>query len=367
MKDMSNTPSNEGSSPANSTKRKQMEKKAEVLDATKTARAICRAVNGKSTPHVPAIGYLKTLLSEHTGSEGYLIIKQCAVRLLESVLVKRNRADIDIWDVSADDIGQVKSRLVSVGCTDGTIRLYLDVLSALFAVAVKREVLRKNVVRKVDKPPRRKNSPRRPFTDEELQKVCDVADDEWFGMILFALYTGLRLGDVSRLVYRDLDLETNFIRANVKKTKSFEPKPIPPPLACYCKGLKRPEDLDQPLFPHAYGLVLAGNLSKLSYLFVKLLVKAGVRARGIKVRGQIREGGEKYIPLSFHCLRHNHTTMLKRAKIPEAIARKIAGHLSIAVSDVYTFLGEDIALAAVDDLPETVDMSLLGVLSVQPS
>ena len=58
-----------------------------------------------------------------------------------------------------------------------------------------------------------------------------MADPEWFGMIMVAIYTGLRLGDICRLVFRDLDLATHFIRASVKKTRDFQPKPVPPPLA----------------------------------------------------------------------------------------------------------------------------------------
>lgn len=331
----------------------------EPLNDIKTARAICRAVNGTGTPRVPAIEYLKGILAEHSGSEGHLDSKKRAVRYLKSVLMNAKRSDAEMWDVTSDDIGQVVAHLVRTGRSGVTIRLYLNVLGALFEIAVKRKVLRKNVVRKIKLPPRPKNSPRRPFTDEELQKVCDIADDEWFGMMMFGLYTGLRLGDVSRLVYRDLDLTTKFIRANVKKTKKFEAKPIAPPLALFCSRLKVPADLDQPLFPRAYALVMADQSATVSNQFVKLLVKAGVRARGVKVRDRDREGAEKYLPLSFHCLRHNHTTMLKRGKIPEAIARRIAGHLSIAMSDVYTSLGEDITLAAVDDLPEILDLSLL--------
>ena len=71
----------------------------------------------------------------------------------------------------------------------------------------------------------------------------------------------------------------------------------------------------------------------------------------------IREGAEKYVPLTFHCLRHNHTRMLKSANIPEAIARRIAGHLSVAISDVYTHLGEEVTLAAVENLPEILGVS----------
>lgn len=347
------------SKPAPGRKIKGIHKPTELVSELETARAMCRAVNGEGIRRIPAIQYLNGLLAECSGSDKTLIAKRLTVAIFANVLTKTKRAGIEIWEVTSNDIGQFKARLIASGLAGVTIRCYLDMLGALFSTAVKRKVLRNNVVHNVSKPPRPRNSPRRPFTDKELQKVCDIADDEWFSMIMFALYTGLRLGDVSRLVYRDIDFQTNFIRANIKKTKAFEPKPIPPPLMHLCKALKPPDNLDQPLFPRAYGLAMANRISQLSNMFVKLLIKAGVRAPNVRVRGCVREGGEKYIPLSFHCLRHNHTSMLKRGKIPEAVARKIAGHLSVAISDVYTSLGEDVTLAAVKDLPEIINPTFL--------
>ena len=49
--------------------------------------------------------------------------------------------------------------------------------------------------------------------------------------------------------------------------------------------------------------------------------------------------------------------MLKKAKVSEAIARKVGGHRSVAVSDVYTHLGEDVMLDAVQSVPVIIDIS----------
>lgn len=38
---------------------------------------------------------------------------------------------------------------------------------------------------------------RRPFSPEEIQKLLDIANDEWRGAILVGLYTGQRLGDIA--------------------------------------------------------------------------------------------------------------------------------------------------------------------------
>lgn len=334
-------------------------KKGEPLNEAKTVRQLFKVVNGKNMPPVPAIVWLRELLAEQPGNDITKSQKENCINILKEVLARRGRRQADLWEITPDDIGQFKARLVAAKLSNATIRHYLDLLGTMFQTAKRRKLVRRNVVRLVRRPPRSRNSPRRPFTDEELQKTCDAADDEWFGMILVALYTGLRLGDVAGLVYRDVDRVTKFIRASVKKSKLFETKPIPPLLEQYFNDLHWPANLDQPLFPRAYALLMAGKKAHLSHLFVRLLERAGVRTRGIKVRALIREGAEKYVPLSFHCLRHNHTSMLKSGNIPEAIARRIAGHRSITVSDLYTHLGEDVSLAAVAGLPEIQGVSSL--------
>jgi integrase len=326
------------------------------IELASTVRAIGRTVNGQKMPHLNAIAYLRGLLAEHAKSKT-VEIRTRVLDYFEASLAAFGRQKIEIYEVDGQDAGRFVADLAARKLASGTIRLYLQALGTLFAAAKKRKVVRRNVFREIRKPARAKSSCRRPFTEQELQTVCALADDEWFGMIVVAVYTGLRLADIARLVYRDVDLPTRYIRANVKKTKLFESKPIPPLLEAYFKALAWPTCLDSPIFPRAYGLVKADKLSRLSQQFVDLLIRAGVRKQGIKVRRLIREGAEKYVPLTFHFLRYNHTTMLKMGKAPEAVARIIAGHASVAVSDIYTHLGEDVTLAAVSNLPEIAGVS----------
>ena len=68
-----------------------------------------------------------------------------------------------------------------------------------------------------------------------------------------------------------------------------------------------------------------------------------------------REGRDgKHIgnPLSFHCLRHTATSMLKDAGVGEAVARDIIGHESKAIRLNYTHIAEDAKRNAVNTLPD---------------
>lgn len=172
-------------------------------------------------------------------------------------------------------------------------------------------------------------------------------------MIRVGQNTGLRLGDVALLVFRDIDRSTRFIRPAVKKVRLFEPKPISPALMRYFEGLTWPQDLDTPLFPHAYRVWMEDQkANRLCQEFKRLAIKAGVRSAKTKVRGVPRVGASKYLPITFQCLRHTATTGLKKGKVSEAVARAIIGHRSISISDVYTHLGEDVMLQAVQDYPD---------------
>ena len=59
---------------------------------------------------------------------------------------------------------------------------------------------------------------RRPFTIEELQKLLKVVDQEWNNLILFGLYTGQRLGDLSTLTWGNIHLSEEELRFRSKKT-----------------------------------------------------------------------------------------------------------------------------------------------------
>ncbi len=59
--------------------------------------------------------------------------------------------------------------------------------------------------------------------------------------------------------------------------------------------------------------------------------------------------------LSFHCLRHTATSLLKNAGVSDVIAREIIGHDSEAVSRAYTHIETSALRSALDKLPNVLD------------
>lgn len=56
--------------------------------------------------------------------------------------------------------------------------------------------------------------------------------------------------------------------------------------------------------------------------------------------------------LSFHCLRHTATSLLKNAGVSEAIAMDIIGHDSRVISTLYTHIEGDAKRLAISKMPD---------------
>jgi len=60
--------------------------------------------------------------------------------------------------------------------------------------------------------------------------------------------------------------------------------------------------------------------------------------------------------LSFHCLRHTATSLLKNAGVSDAIAMDIIGHESKAISANYTHIETNTKRKALNALPDVTDI-----------
>ena len=49
------------------------------------------------------------------------------------------------------------------------------------------------------------------FSPEQIQRLLDVAEGDWKGLILCGYFTGGRLVDVARLTWGDIDLSETIV------------------------------------------------------------------------------------------------------------------------------------------------------------
>jgi integrase len=261
-----------------------------------------------------------------------------------------DKATLDLSLITPADVAKFRDGLAS-RLSVGTANIALKIVRAAFAEAVRQTVVVSNpaVLVKVLSKRHTDAEQRRPFTISELQKILSVADDEWKGIILLGLYTGQRLGDISRLTWQNVDLEKNELRLITRKTGRRQMIPLATALVEYFENLDATDDPKQPLFPGAMAKLSTaknGESGALSNAFRDILESAGMvetRAKDHRKEGQGRSARRQVSELSFHCLRHTATSLLKNAGVSDVVARELIGHDSVEVSRSYTHV-EDATL-----------------------
>jgi integrase len=270
-----------------------------------------------------------------------------------------DRADRDIAYVHKRDLAALRDK-TAAELSVSTANTDLKILRVAFHQAVIDGLRLDNpgaAVRTLEERKASDAPERRPFTEKELKTLFAVAEGEWEGLILGGLYTGQRLGDLASLTGRRIDLAEELLTFRSQKTGRDMVIPIAGPFLAYLKK-HQPRDPDAPVFPKAYEerKEADGESRRLSAQFHALLVKAKLTdarpkdknsGRGHSVKRTVSE-------LSFHSLRHNTTTWLKKAAVPESVVRDIIGHESELVSRNYTHVDDETKRKAIRKLPTLV-------------
>jgi integrase len=265
---------------------------------------------------------------------------------------KSNR---DLSTLQASDIARFRDGEAKE-LSHSTANLSLKVLRVCFGEAVRQGLLTVNPALRVKFVKSSKESSRRAFTLSEIKRILRAAgdDSEWRGLVLFGLYLGQRLGDLAKLTWRAVDLDTGEIAFTAKKTGRRIVLPLVQPLSDYLSALPASDNPDAFIFPNS---AAHKRTTSLSNQFRKILVEAGLvepreyKAPEGKGRSHAREASE----ISFHSLRHSAVTMLKAAGVSDFMARELVGHDSAAISRQYTHLTTDDKRAAMQRLPDVTD------------
>ena len=263
----------------------------------------------------------------------------------------RDLATLQASDIARfrDDEAKERSR--------ATANLSLKVLRVCLGEAVQQGLLTVNPAARVKLLKSTKESKRRAFTLPEIKRILKACghDREWRGLVLFGLYLGQRLGDLARLTWRAVDLDSGEIAFTARKTGRRIVLPLVQPLIDYLSGLPSSDNPNAYIFPN---LAKHKRTASLSNQFREILVEAGLvepLPHGHRGTGKGRTGARKASEISFHSLRHSAVTMLKAAGVSDFIAREIVGHESAAVSRQYTHLSTDDKRAAMQRLPDVTN------------
>lgn len=268
-----------------------------------------------------------------------------------------SRRNADLASLQTADIEKYRAGMVGK-VSNATVNTHLKILRVCLEKAVRKNVFDKNPARMVDNLDNSKRNRRAAFKLDDLKSILEKANDEWRGLILTCLYTGMRLSDGANLAWSNVDFSADGGKGEIviveKKTDETHRIPICKALRPHLEKLPSADDTQAPVFPN-----LAGKAeSWLSNQFHELMAEAGLaKSRKVhqkKADGPGRGGKRQLSKLSFHSLRHTATSLLKNAGVSNAIAQDIIGHDSEAVSRNYTHIDPETRRAALDKMPEVL-------------
>lgn len=330
-------------------------KKRTALQSRRVISSLHQEITGEGLPVSTVKEFIErwlTTKTRETKPSTMLFYKKEAQKFMDFL---GDRKLADIAEITKEDILAYREQQAKV-LSAKTVNHGIKFLRMIFRAAKEDASISDNPAEfvKVVKAKGEKTS-RRPFTLPELKVLLEVADDEWRSMILFGLYSGQRLGDIAKLTWANLDLQSGELRLVTSKTGKTIIQPLAGPLKAHVESLPASDKLDQPVHPRACEtLKRQGKAGGISNGFASLLVQAGLREKQLhrKTHGEGRGVGSSSGGLSFHCLRHTAVSLLKEAGIPAATVMELVGHDSAQMSQHYTHIGRESLKQAAEAFPD---------------
>lgn len=186
----------------------------------------------------------------------------------------------------------------------------LACLRHIFNMGIEWELLRKNpVVSRMIKFDKEKSRDRT-LEDEEFAGLLRACSGQLLSVVLVALNTGMRLGEILALKWENVNIDKRKIE--IKHTKTGEDRIIP--MNSFLGDLFKSMSRDH------------------VYLFVN---RDGAKIGSIKTAWNNTTGKAGIEDLRFHDLRHTVASRLARAKVPESVIAMILGHKRTSITSRY--------------------------------
>lgn len=149
--------------------------------------------------------------------------------------------------------------------------------------------------------------------DDFVRLLTLVEDRQMRSLIMFAVCTMIRQGELVNLRWSDVDLNRNTIRLTAQKTKKPRTVFLNQSAARTLAGLPHSAEF---VFPKADGTRLCGR--SISRLFKRYVRMAGLPEA-----------------IHYHSLRHSGATWLVQNNVPLPYVKEVLGHRNIATTMVY--------------------------------
>lgn len=323
-----------GSAPAsNNTKRA-----AQLAEKEEEAR-VRSGVTVKNAPTVKE--FVAKFLEYQRSQHKVLTCRSQTIHLEQHVLPTLGKIRLD--RVTREHIDELKMRWDKADAAVRTINVRLDTLKRMFALAIEWGYLASMpIVRRMKVPP---DSPRF-LTDAEAHLLLASASGHWRAMILIALRTGLRIGELRGLQWGDFDDRGSALHvrrtdpgrpglpSNGPKGGKMRSAPLTPDALACMRGIRppNPEPGDW-IWP---ALTRNNKTRPRSATGCFTGIRAAVRRSGIKEP-------TKDDKIAWHTLRHTFASWLVSRGTNLRVVQDLLGHASIKQTERYAHLAPNMA------------------------
>ncbi len=229
---------------------------------------------------------------------------------------------LSLQEITAEHIAQFKRARRNEITTRGprrsptTVNRDMALISKILSLAVDYSYIESNPARRV-KFFKAEAKEKKVLSKADQEKLFAVIpeDDRLRAVVLVALKTGMRRGELVQLKWSNIDFETDMINLPAPITKGNRARSLPlmPDVKAVILALHEQKGWREEIFP---GFKLSPK--SVTSRFSKACGKAGL---------------EGY---SFHCLRHTFSTRMKDAGVNPFIVRDWLGHRTIEMTNHYT-------------------------------
>lgn len=253
---------------------------------------------------------------------------------------------LDLKEITSLLIEKYRVKRLKAGIKKSTSNRELALLKVMFSRAIDWDYCTENPSRKVKFFSEKDNLKERLLNLDEEQRLLEASAEHLKPMLITALYTGMRRGEILSLEWRNVDLTKRLIR--VEKTKNGKIRFIP---------------INDLLLNELAGLKMNNGGS--DYVFLYLRTNNPVKDVKTAFNAAKRRAGIK--ELRFHDLRHTFASRLIESGVDIITVKDLLGHCSVETTQRYTHSRADQKMKAVQSLvkKEEIIQEFVPVLSTQ--
>jgi len=223
--------------------------------------------------------------------------------------------DIYLHELTPLDVEKFKAEKLKEGVTKSTVNRYMAILKTMFNIAITWGYTKDNPVREVRFFSEKDNLKERILIEEEEDRLFEASSEHLIPILIVALNTGMRRGEILNLKWSQIDYHIKEIR--VENTKSGKPRII---------------DINSHLLTEL--MRLKNKAQDSQYVFLNPKTGKPYKKLQTSFNGACRRAGIE--GLRFHDLRHTFASRLVERGIDLIRVKELLGHSSVKMTERYT-------------------------------